>query len=88
MPPRWKGPLRPLDDTAPLRYAAFDMSNTEQNYCLCGCGCVPVKSDSRFCQGHDQRAYGMALRAVREGTTAELSKEVREYGRERGLAID
>jgi hypothetical protein len=30
----------------------------------------------------------MALRAVREGTTAELSQEVREYGRERGLAID
>jgi len=29
----------------------------------------------------------MALRAVREGTTAELSKEVREYGRERGLVI-
>jgi hypothetical protein len=29
----------------------------------------------------------MALRAVREGRTAELTEEVREYGKERGLAI-
>jgi hypothetical protein len=63
------------------------MTKAGNHYCLCGCGESPARSKSRFCQGHDQRAYGMALRAVREGRTAELTEEVREYGKERGLAI-
>ena len=39
----------------------------------------------RWKPGHDQRAKGIIRRAVKEGKVGELSPQLKEYGKERGL---
>jgi hypothetical protein len=52
----------------------------------CWCGCQELTSPNRrWKPGHDQRAKGIIRRAVKEGKTSELSPQLKEYGKERGL---
>ncbi len=51
----------------------------------CACGCGLRTSGGKWRPGHDQRAKGMVVRAVREGTLEQLSDELQEYAVERDL---
>lgn len=75
---RDKGPDAP---PTPISRTSKDDATQE---CWCGCG-ERTKPNRRWRPGHDQRAKGTILRAVREGKTDELSDRLREYGEERGL---
>lgn len=56
----------------------------EDARCWCGCG-GEVRPGRRWRQGHDARAKGIILRAVRAGKTDGLPEPLRAYGVERGL---
>ena len=70
-------------DTPPQPVSRISKDDATQE---CWCGCRQwTNPNRRWRPGHDQRAKGVINRAVREGKVVELSPQLREYGRERGL---
>ena len=70
-------------DTPPQPVSRISKDDTTQE---CWCGCQELTSPNRrWRPGHDQRGKGIIKRAVKEGKVAELSPQLREYGKERGL---
>ncbi len=70
---------------SPFAPAKKTISKDEKGQsCWCSCGSW-TKPNRRWLPGHDQRAKGIIMRAVREGTLDELSDQLREYAAERDL---
>ena len=59
--------------------------NDRTQECWCGVCGQQTSPGRRFRAGHDQRAKGMIVKAVREGTLDRLSEKLQEYAAERDL---
>jgi hypothetical protein len=76
---------RPQEDTdAPHQLPSRISKDDATQECWCGCG-ERTNPHRRWKAGHDQRGKGIISRAVAAGRTGELSDQLRDYGRERGL---